>query len=371
MANRGFIDKYGIFVTMIVTILGVTLFAYPKMMTEYSGTNGWIVTIIGGVIAWGIAYMIYTVIEMNNYNRFDIILRDSFGNKLSKVIIIIFIFYTIIIISTELRAFVEMIKIYLLEKTPLEIILISFILIGVSLIRGDLRVLIAFNGIAFWVMIIPILVSMFVTIGEGDLTNMLPLIQTSQMNYFKGIRTALFAFGGFEILFLIIPYVKNKKEGKKVLKWSFLLIIAIYCIAILFTVAMFSSSQTKILLWPTITLIRSVQLPGSLIEHWEGVVMTFFIMFYFTTFVNLFYFAADLLKNTFKLYDVKLTTIFITPLIFIVALLPSNISELRNLEGKILPVFASVFLIVLPVTLFIITIIKRRGKNEENKENKE
>jgi len=131
---------------------------------------------------------------------------------------------------------------------------------------------------------------------------------------------------------------------------------------------MFSSSQTKILLWPTITLIRSVELPGSIIEHWEGVVMAFFIMFYFTTFVNLFYFAADLLKSTFKLYDVKLTTIILTPLIFIVALLPSNISEVRELEGQLFPIIAATILIVLPVILFIIAIIKRRDKNEENKE---
>ncbi|MCM1990049.1 GerAB/ArcD/ProY family transporter [Oceanirhabdus seepicola] len=367
MNNRGFIDKYGVFVTITVAILGVTLFALPKLMMEYSGTNGWIVTIIAGVIAWGIAYMIYTVIAMNNYNRFDIILKDSFGNVLSKIIIVIFIFYTIVIISSELRAFVEMIKMYLLEKTPLELIMIIFILTGVSLIRGDLRVLIAFNGIAFWVMIIPIIVSMLVSIGEGDLTNILPLIQASNMDYLKGIQTALFAFAGFEILFLIIPYVKNQKESKKVLKWSFLLIIFVYCIAILVTVAMFSTSQTKILFWPTITLIRSVELPGSLIEHWEGVVMTFFIMFYFTTFVNSFYFTADLLKNAFKLDDVKLTTIIITPVIFIVALLPSNISQVRELSRQLLPIFAGAFLIVLPVILFIIAIIKRRDKNEENK----
>jgi len=368
MSNRGFIDKYGVFVTIIVTILGVTLFAYPKYMTEYSGTNGWLFTIIGGVIAWIIAYMIYTVIAINNYNRFDIILKDSFGNVLSKIIIMVFMFYIIVIISSELRAFVEMIKMYLLHKTPLELILVTFILTGVSLIRGDLRVLISFNGIVFWLMVIPMIVSMLVSINEGDLTNILPLMQTSDMNYLKAIRTALFAFGGFEILFLIIPYVKNQKESKKVLKWSFLLIIGIYCITILFTVAMFSSSQTKILLWPTITLVRSVQLPGSIIEHWEGIVMAFFILFYFTTFVNLFYFSADLLKNTFKLYDVKLTTIIITPVIFSVALLPSNISEVRKLEGQLMPIFAFGFLIVLPVTLFIIAIIKRRDKNEENKE---
>ncbi|WBW98463.1 GerAB/ArcD/ProY family transporter [Oceanirhabdus sp. W0125-5] len=366
MNNRGFIDKYGVFVTVIVTVLGVTVFAYPKYMTQYSGTNGWLFTIIGGAIACGIAYMMYTIISINNYNRYDIILKDSFGNVISKIIIVIFISYIILIISSELRAFAEMIKMYLIQKTPLELILVTFILTAVSLIRGDLRVLIGFNGIAFWVMIIPLLVSMAVSVGEVDFTNILPLMQTSDVDYVKAIRTALFAFGGFEILFLIIPYVKNKKESKSVLKWSFLLIIFVYCFTLVFTLAMFSSSQTKILLWPSISLIRSIQLPGSIIEHWEGVVMTFFIMFYFTTFVNLFYFAADLLKNTFKLYDVKLTTIILTPLIFIVALLPSNISEVRELETQLFPVFALTFLIILPVILFIIAIIKRRDKNEEN-----
>jgi len=205
MSNRGDIDKDGVFVTVVVTILGVTVFAYPKSMTEFAGTNGWLFTIIGGAIACGIAYMIYNVIAMNDYNRFDIILKDSLGNVLSKIIIVIFISYIILIISSELRAFAEMIKMYLLHKTPLELILVTFILTAISLIRGDLRVLIGFNGIAFWVMIIPIMVSLLVSIGEGDLTNILPLMQTQDTDYLKAIRTALFAFGGFEILFLIIP----------------------------------------------------------------------------------------------------------------------------------------------------------------------
>ena len=92
--------------------------------------------------------------------------------------------------------------------------------------------------------------------------------------------------------------------------------------------AVFSKAQSRILLWPTISMIRSLDIPGTFIERWEGIVMALWIFFYFTTFVNTYFFSSEIVKNVFKLKDIKLSSLLIMPIIYVVALYPENIAEL-------------------------------------------
>jgi hypothetical protein len=128
---------------------------------------------------------------------------------------------------------------------------------------------------------------------------------------------------------------------------------------------MFGKEQNKILLWPTITMIKSIDIPGSFIERWEGIVMALWIVFYFTTFTNIYYLSADIVKDVFNLKDIKISSIIIIPFVYPVALYPENIPQVNYLNNTITPLFLTFSLLAVPLMLFWGKKLRQKRRQEE------
>lgn len=366
MKNTQFITDYGLFASICVTIVGIGVFSYPKDLTAILGTDGWLTTILVGLISFIMLYAICYTIKINNYNKFCKILTENFGNILGKVISILFSMYIIMMGGLGLRLFVEIVKMYLLEKTPTEFLVLITVLTGIYLIRGEIESVVKFNEIAFWLKFLPIIIIIPFTFGKADFTNIFPVLTSSPLLYIKSLRYTMFSFAGFEIAYLIIPFAKNRNSIKKIASRSMIFTVAFYLIMFIFVLAVFGKEQTHILLWPIISMVKVIDIPGSFIERWEGIIMALWIIFYFTSFVNLFFFSSDIIRDTFKLGDIKLSSFIVSPFIFIIALYPQNIAQLFNIQNIIIPMVTGICIIVMPLVLLAVSKLRRKesAKNE-------
>lgn len=364
MNNKGFISKYGLLSTIVVTVTGVGVFAYPNLMANEIGTDGWFVAILSGGVVFLFLSLIYKVIIKNNYQTFYNILEDNLGKAMSKIFGIIFCIHFIFSISLGMRIFTEVIKMYLLERTPTEFIILVMIFTGIYLVRGEIPALIKFNEIAFPAMFIPIAITLIFSIKGGKATNLLPVLQHKPDDYLRALVDSTFAFGGFEIAYMVLPYMKDKDGIRKTFFKSISIITIFYAIVTILCIMFFSKEHTKELLWPTITLIRAINMPGAFIERWEGVVMALWVLFYFTTFVNMYYFSGDIIKNIFNLHDIKLSSIILAPIVYIIALYPQNIAEVYDVSKKINSVLSVFSFLILPLILLFFGRAKERGKNK-------
>ena len=366
MKEREFINKYGIFSSIVVTIIGVGVFSYPRDLTELIGSDGWFVTLLGGFISWILLYLIYKVVKINNYNNFYGILHNNLGGILGKIFAVIFVAFNIFSIALGMRVFSEVIKMYLLLRTPTEFILMIMILTGVYLVRSGLDVLIRFNEISFWIMFIPIIFVLLAAAKGAEFTNVLPVFNNKFEDYIKAVGTTIYAFTGYQIAYLLIPSAKEKEKMPKIIFKSIVFVSVFYAVITIMALAIFSKKETSNLLWPTITMIKSIDIPGTFIERWEGVVMALWVIFYFTTFVNGYYFSSDIIKHAFKLEDIKISSLLIMPFIYLIALYPENVSELYQVSTKSNYTLANFALIILPIALLIISAIKqKRGCKDE------
>ena len=367
MKNKEIIGDFGLFSTIAVAIVGVGIFSCPKEVIDKVGSDAWLVTLVGGVIVFLLLYLIYMAIKKNDFEELTDILENNFGKFLGGIFAIIFAIYSIFIVSLGMREFVEVIKLYLLRQTPTEFILMITILTGTYLVRGEIGDLVKFNEISFWVMFIPAITVFMLTVVNADFTNLLPVFNNKPSDYFRASRYILFCFGGIEVAYLILPYVKNKSNSLGVLRKSIIFVTSFYVIVMILILAVFSKEQSKILLWPTISMIKSLDIPGTFIERWEGIVMSFWILFYFTTFVNTYFLSGVIVKNVFKLKDIKLSSLLIMPIIYVVALYPENIAELYTLQFKTTPVLlTAIFIFVLlPILILLMGKGKRREKSAD------
>lgn len=366
MNDKEFVGKYGLFATIVVTVIGVGVFSYPSVMANIVENDGWLVTIIAGIICFLCLLLMYRVIYKNSFNSLYNIMENSVGTFMSKVLGFILCAYLVFSIAIGMRVFVEVIKMYLLEQTPTEFILLVMIFTGLYLVRGEVAALVKFNEISFFIMFIPILIILMFSTRSAELTNVLPALQESPKAYFNAILTSTYAFGGFEIIFLILPFMKGKEKSqiRKTLLYSVIFITFFYVLVVVLCLMFFTKYHTKQLIWPTITLIRAIVIPGAFVERWEGIVMALWVFFYYTTFVNIYYFSSDLLKEAFKLHEIKLSSLLIAPMIYIMALYPQNIAELYDISGKFTPILTLFSFVLLPLVLLFFGRTKERGKKE-------
>ncbi|KYH34940.1 spore germination protein YndE [Clostridium tepidiprofundi DSM 19306] len=361
MQQQKFIGRFGVFSTIVVSVMGVGIFSYPRELADAIGNDGWLITIISGIITFGLLYIIYKCVKLNKFDTFTNILENNFGKFIGKLIAIVFVINNIIFISIGMRIFDEVLKMFLLEKTPTEFIIICMILVGTYLIRGKIGNLIRFNQVVFWIMTIPLFIIMLFSLKNADFTNVLPILQNKPIEYLKAIPVSLIAFTGINIAYLIIPYIKNDDNTSRILVKSIGFVSIFYIVVTVFSLFVFSLEQTKVLLWPTISMIKSIDMPGAFVERWEGIVMSFWIMFYFTTFVNAYYFSAEIIKDVFNIGSINLAPIIISPLIYVVTLIPENIAEVYYVKSKIMPIFSLITVVIIPLTLFGFSKVKMKG----------
>jgi spore germination protein (amino acid permease) len=367
MQKKEIIGDFGLFATIAVAVVSVGIFSSPRDIIDKVGSDAWIVTLIGGIVAFLLLYLIYMVIKKNNFEDLTNILQNNFGKGLGGAFSIIFAIYSIFIVSLGMREFVEVIKQYLLRQTPTEFILMITILTGTYLVRGEIGDLVKFNEISFWIMFIPAFIVFILVAINADFTNVLPVLNNKPIDYVSTSRYILLCFGGIEIAYLILPYVKNKRNSPRVLKKSIMFVTIFYVVVMVLVLAVFAKMQSRVLLWPTISMIKTLNIPGTFIESWEGLVMALWILFYFTTFVNTYFFSSEIVKNVFKLKDIKISSLLIMPIIYVIALYPENIAELYNLQFKTTPVLlTAIFVFVLlPILTLMVSRRKGRGKGED------
>jgi hypothetical protein len=94
--------------------------------------------------------------------------------------------------------------------------------------------------------------------------------------------------------------------------------------------------------------------------------MALWVLFYFTTFVNTYFFSSEIVKNVFKLKDIKISSLLIMPIIYVVALYPENIAEVYTLQFKTTPVIATAIFvfIILPILILMMGKLRNNSKSK-------
>lgn len=367
MKSKDFIQDFGLFASLVVSMIGIGVFYSPSLVAKYVGADGWVVAIITGLFIFLIMYMIQQIMKINTYDDIVIILKNIYGGVLGRLISLVYALMLIIALSVSLRVFAEMITMFLLNNTPTEVILITLIFIGMYLSRGGLANVVHFNEIAFWIMFIPAILVFILTLPVADFTNLLPVFTSTPKGYLQGSFELLFLLNGFSMAFILIPYVKKKERVTKIIRRSSVFITIFYGIIFVLVAATLSVGQTRNNIFPTITMIQSITSKSGFLERWDSLVMAVWVLFYFTAFANTYYFSSYIVKHVLNLEDIKIASIILIPVVYIAALYPDSVIEVRNLNsGYIRIIFVAVLFVVIGLTFLISYIRRGRAAKNEN-----
>ncbi len=346
------------------SIIGVTVLVLPRTATELAKAGGFIATFITGMLM--ALVLVITALLARRFPNNTIIeySKEIIGLVPAKILGFVFFCYFVCVVTTILRLFFDAIKVLLLKNTPLEVLIITFLLAAVYLclngISSIAKICELFEPLVVGTMLLVILLSL----EDINFEELLPAFKQDVFEWIYAIPHLTISYLGFEVLLFITPYAQ---DTSKVVKYGFLGIlpsIFIYSLFVAIVVGKVGVEPVTRSLYPTIQLARYIKFPGGFAERFDIFFMVFWILGAYTTVSSFLYLSSVSITRLLGLINYKPFILLIVPVIYMLALFPQNIKEISIFSQYVS--YLGVALLAVVVVLYILTVILKKGEALRN-----
>lgn len=345
-------------VTIVSVMVGVGILSFPSTIAATAGVDGWIGILCAGGITLFSTSLILSLGEKFQYRSLTDYGPLLVGKIINTMIIILFILYFLFFVSMIIRISADVTKIFLLDETPLEIILIGILMMSTYLVIHGINPIARFNESLQPGIIIILSVVLLLTLKDADFGRNLPILGDGAQRVIKSIPKIFFSFLGFEILFFLLPFLSKTIKIKRSISIGVISVTLLYAFIMLLSIAVFGQKEVEFLEYPTIALVKNIEVPGTFIERLESVMMFVWIPFAVTTVVILNYGASILTMHLLKLEEHRTVSLLFFPVIFLLAVLPKDVIQVNLLAEQVS--YVGIGLSVgLPILLWCIYGIKK------------
>ena len=350
----GNIEAIAVVLTVMINHIILNL---PKSIISTTSSGSIINVIFVTLIAFIIVYLISQLLK--SFPGLDILDISKFlGGKVLKFIIgALFLCYSIFTISIVLRSFSETLKIIFFPRTPVQIIMLLFLLAIVFVNKLGFQAIARSNLFFMPIILFSILFIFVANFGNYTVQRVFPLLGNGAVSTFLSGISNLFAFGGIAYLYFLPPHLKEQKDYTK---------IALSAIGIS-GVFLLMSVTTLLLLFPLLTSseeILPLYLAARFIEFGR-----FFqrldAVFVFTWIISMacylslaLYFATDIFKKITNIQYSKWVIGLIASICFGIALIPQDLKQISFLENNVYKYIILILVIGVGLGILIFANIK-------------
>lgn len=320
------------------------------------GTAAWYIPLLSAAVSIFFFYLGCILLSrFPGLNLFQII-EVIFGKYLGKLLNLIFVLYAVIYTSTALREFVEMIKVYSLPRTPISIVLGSFLIITAIVsyygIEGIARICTA--------CFIPIILGLVVILALAA-----PIYDINYLKPFGGyglkntLTTAFLRSSSFIEVAVLWLWVNSMHGVKNIQKAGIISLIisgAVYSITFFCYLMAFTYSVGSDSLSGLFELSRSIYY-NRFFQRMESVFLFVWVISSLILVSTAFHVAVTIYAQTFKINNHRPLIFPFILLSFTVAILPKNVSELIYYLVEPLRRYSTFLLFVLTAFILLISII--------------
>ena len=346
--------------TLLMSNLLITkmTFSFPRFLFKTSGNAAWMQAIYMSLVSYFILRISLSFFKYTG-NKSILQISESIGKKPLKIAVFLIVFFIITVnTTTEMRTFLESVKIILLPKTKIEYILIFF---GITVAIGALcgfNSLSTINALLFPFCLFFLGILVLFLIPTYNINNIFPIFGTGIKNVFLNSLRDMHCFSDILALNLLFPYVGDIKTIKKSGTNAVLIsgtALTLICLAYGLTYPY--PYSTEFLLIPY-QLSRMVQ-AGEYFQRFEALfefVWTLTHLLYSATYV---YILCLVFENTFKLPAVKSLIPCVVVLLSLISFIPASVVELLDTSSALKRVLAP-FALFLPIIIPLIYSLKHK-----------
>lgn len=343
-------------------IFGVDILLVPQRMARIAGQDGWISLGLGGLLSLASASLIYYLVSLYPEDDMPNICIKVLGRLLGRIIMLPTLLYTFIYVALSFRIFAQALLTFLLDRTPIYAIVLLMLLVTAYAVYKGIYTMASVCDLLFPLALITLIVLVATTISQGRLDYLRPILFDNSDKVLKGVLPGLQEYTGYSIIAYIYSH---SQKGARTYKWymvGILIPIIFYILITLVCIMNFTAPGLEGVLYPTLTLSKSIEYTPLFMERLEAFVAVIWISIVFASGMAYYYAASRNIAVFFGVksqYERYIVFAFI-PLLLILAILEPNvlksIKQITYLKTTQILVAGFVF----PL-LIVITLIKRRS----------
>jgi len=340
-------------------VIGFGILVLPRtIVSTTKSIDGLISIAFGGMLVLFFTWVLGKLTtQFPKQNLYDVVCL-IINKKAATIITILFALYAMLFVSYEMRGTADISKLYLFDNTPIEVICFTFLLVVIYAVSGPSVVLLRLNLMFLPIVLLILAVLILLNINFFEVKNVRPFFVTEWSGIFKATKETVFSFLGFEIFLFYNMFMNEPNKMVKSVMIGISIPLLLYIIVFIIVIGVFSTDVTENLLYPTAELARLVEIPGGFFERFESLFFTIWVMTLFTTAAMAYDITLLALNAVFKKVK-RMTLIFIlSPIMFIIAMVPQNVLELA-IFGELISYIGIGFGMFFPVLLLLIA--KLRG----------
>ncbi|WP_058484891.1 GerAB/ArcD/ProY family transporter [Defluviitalea phaphyphila] len=333
----------------------------PNLLIDAGLNASWVIPIISGLIMIIPLLCLLSLLKLyKNKNLLEII-SHLMGKYLGLIIILLLLFSSLKNTVIFTRDYTDILSTMFYLKTPMPFILFIIIISSAYISSKEINIIGSLGWFLFPIMEASTVLLIVMSFNKIDIHYIFPLggpgIKTilKQSLYFSTILC--------ELIFLAIffPRIRFYEQYKKGILWGFISSIIHFSLFMLIYITVFGYATLLTLNYPLHQLTRLVQI-GRFIKNVEALFLGFWAMASSIRLAIYFYITSSILAFLLK-KNVKTIISFVSIIVFLIALVPSNYVSYILLTHKMQSYFYCISIIFFPVVLYIIAKLKGDYKN--------
>ncbi|OON98904.1 MAG: hypothetical protein ATN35_03165 [Epulopiscium sp. Nele67-Bin004] len=348
-------------ILLILQMFNMSILMLPRMVANMVGQDGYWLPFLGFIV--GTVY-IFAITGLTNRFRgksfveySQIILSKPLGIILSAL----FLVKIVITTGFELRLFAEMISRVLLPNTPLEMIILLMLFSVYYLVKSGVESTGRMAEILAIFVFVPFVIVMLLIMFKADYEQLLPMFRWETAEALKGGFSVSVTFMPLEFVLVLGAFVTRPKQVRHSCFFAITVITIIEVIIIILTFTGIGTIESSRELWPVLTLMESIQMPGSFFENQSILMMAWWIMSIFMYISGGMYVSSLIASHIFSFKRENVTVLPLIPIVFLVAMAPDSLVTAYQYFADFQQAHGIWFLLVVPLVLWAIAILRKVG----------
>ncbi|RNB91980.1 spore gernimation protein [Brevibacillus fluminis] len=349
------LQSYHVIFLVQNVITGEGLLRLPHTLSP-TGYNEWWVLFILGILAQITLFPMYWLgLQYPRHNLFQIN-EILLGRWLGKFVTIIFILYGILTVSATSQSYLRLVgAITLPDIAPFFPL---FCLYGVMLYiaGGGIKLIARFCILAFF-FTFWMLYFLLWPMSAGGASHMFPLFTAKPAEIQKAVNDSYFSMFGYELLLIYFPYIVNQKKALKHASIGIWMVILSYEIVTFVSIMYFSEWQLANVIYPVLSLFKSVKL--SFIERVENLGVALWVFLILSTTAG--YLWMSKLGVDFVFSKKRGAHLYICAVVSFSIILVLPLGKMETTIYRDWTQYGGYFMILFPLILLAVHAIRKRG----------
>jgi spore germination protein len=352
------IEQKDLILAVSSMIVGVGILTLPRIVAETTNSSdGWMSILLAGIVAIFLAWSLAKLASMFPKQSFYDYTSAIVTKPVSVILTILLGLYFLLVAAYIIRQLSNIVRQYLFDRTPIEVIALIFILIVIYAVSGTRIALLRLNVMFFPIVLTVMILVQFMNLGFFETDNLKPLLTTPWSDVLAGGWKSSQAFIGFEIVLFYTALMKKPKDAPKAAMIGVALPMMLYLTIYIFVIGVFSNVVTANQIYPTIELSKEVEVPGEFFERFESIFLTIWVMTIFNTTAMAYDIAVLSIGSVFKKIKKFRLTLVLAPIIYLLAMVHQDINKV-NIFGTWIEYYGIVIAIWVPFSLLWIAKIR-------------